>query len=185
MLFTHFGLSGPIILSLSGRVVDLLSKGRVEISINLKPALSLEQLDLRLQRELMTQHRKGLRGILKTLLPGSLIPVFIRLSGIGADKKGHQITSEERRRINALLTDFRMTITSSRPLEEAIVTAGGVSLKEVDPRTLESRIIRGLFFSGEVLDIQGKTGGYNLQAAFSTGWVAGESAARKRMAHSS
>jgi predicted Rossmann fold flavoprotein len=184
MLFTHFGLSGPIILTLSGRVVDLIRKGRVEISLNLKPALSGEQVDLRLQRELKAHHLKGLQGILKTLLPNSLIPVFIALSQIPADKKGHQITSEERARIKTLLTDFRLKIKGARPLEEAIVTAGGVSLKEVDPRTLESRIIRGLFFSGEVLDIQGKTGGYNLQAAFSTGWVAGESAAKKLIAHS-
>jgi len=184
MIFTHFGISGPIILTLSGRVGECLRQGRVEIGINLKPALSADQLDQRLQRELTAHHRQGFQGLLKTLLPNSLIPVFIRLLQIPADKKGHQITGEERARIRALLTDFRLSIKGLRPLEEAIVTAGGVSLKEVDPRTLESRILPGLYLCGEVLDIQGKTGGYNLQAAFSTGWVAGESAAEKLIADS-
>ena len=179
MLFTHFGISGPIILTLSGRVVDILKEGRVEISINLKPALTPEQLDERLKREFKAHHLKGLQAILKLLLPNSLIPVFWGLVNIPGDKKGNQITAEERLRIRTLLTDLRMTVTGTRPLEEAIITAGGVLLKEVDPKTMESKIIPGLFLCGEVLDIQGKTGGYNLQAAFSTGWVAGESAARK------
>ncbi len=179
MLFTHFGVSGPIILTLSGRVADVLKQGRVEISINLKPALTQEQLDERLKRELKTHHLKGLQGILKFLLPNRMIPVFLALSQIPRDKKGNQITAEERSRMRTLLSDFRMTVTGTRPLEEAIITAGGVLLKEVNPKTMESRIISGLFLCGEVLDIQGKTGGYNLQAAFSTGWVAGESAAKR------
>lgn len=179
MLFTHFGISGPIILSLSGRVVDALTQGRVEIAINLKPALTPEQLDLRLQREFKAHHLKGFKAILKLLLPSGLIPVFCRLSGIPEDKKGNQISAEERARLKSLLTDLRLTVSSARPLDEAIVTAGGVRLQEVDPKTLQSKIIPGLFFCGEILDIQGKTGGYNLQAAFSTGWVAGENAAKK------
>ena len=179
MLFTHFGVSGPIILTLSGGVVDGLSQGKVEISINLKPALNQDQLDNRLQRELKAHHLKGLSGVLKLLLPNKLIPVFLDLLNMAGDKKGNQITADERFRIRSLLSDLRMTITGARPLEEAIVTAGGVSLKEVNPKTLESKIVQGLFLCGEVLDIQGKTGGYNLQAAFSTGWVAGESAAIK------
>ena len=179
MLFTHFGISGPIILTLSGSVVDRLKEGRVEISINLKPALTPEQLDERLKRELKAHHLKGLQAILKFLLPGRMIPVFLELAGIPGEKKGNQISAEERLRIKTLLTDWRITVTGPRPLEEAIITAGGVHLKEVDPKTMESRIVKGLFLCGEILDIQGKTGGYNLQAAFSTGWVAGESAARR------
>lgn len=179
MIFTHFGISGPIILSLSGRVVDILKQGKVVISINLKPALTPEQIDERLQREFKAHHLKGLQGILKFLLPGKMIPVFLALSQIPGDKKGNQITAEERSRLKTLLTELQITITGPRPLEEAIVTNGGVSLREVNPATLESKIVSGLYLSGEVLDIQGKTGGYNLQAAFSTGWVAGESAARK------
>jgi predicted Rossmann fold flavoprotein len=160
-------------------VVDGLSRGKVEISVNFKPALNQDQLDARLQRELKAHHLKGLSGILKLLLPNKMIPVFLNRINIPGDKKGNQITAEERSRLRSLLTDWRMTIFSHRPIEEAIVTAGGVSLKEVNPKTLESKIVPGLFFCGEVLDIQGKTGGYNLQAAFSTGWVAGESAALK------
>jgi predicted Rossmann fold flavoprotein len=179
MLFTHFGISGPIILTLSGGVVDILKEGRVEISINLKPALSPDQLDERLKRELKALHLKGLQTILKLLLPNRMIPIFLELVKIPSDKKGNQISAEERWRLRSLLTDWRMTVTGPRPLEEAIITAGGVHLKEVDPKTMESKIVQGLFLCGEVLDIQGKTGGYNLQAAFSTGWVAGESAAKR------
>ena len=179
MLFTHFGISGPIILTLSGSVVDFLKEGRVEISINLKPALTPEQLDERLKRELKAHHLKGLQGILKFLLPNKMIPIYLGLAKIPGGKKGNQITAEERWRMRTLLTDWRMTVTGTRPLEEAIITAGGVLLKEVDPKTMESKIVKGLFLCGEILDIQGKTGGYNLQAAFSTGWVAGESAARR------
>jgi predicted Rossmann fold flavoprotein len=179
MLFTHFGVSGPIILTLSGGVVDGLSQGKVEISINLKPALNQDQLDNRLQRELKAHHLKGLSSVLKLLLPNKMIPVFLDLLNMAGDKKGNQITADERFQIRSLLSDLRVTITRARPLEEAIVTAGGVSLKEVNPMTLESKIVQGLFLCGEVLDIQGKTGGYNLQAAFSTGWVAGENAAIK------
>lgn len=179
MLFTHFGVSGPIILTLSGCAVDRIKEGRVEISINLKPALTQEQLDERLKKEFKTHHLKGLQAILKLLLPNRMIPVFLELAGIPGAKKGNQISAEERRRIKSLLTDLRMTVSGTRPLEEAIITAGGVHLKEVDPRTMESKILPGLFLCGEILDIQGKTGGYNLQAAFSTGWVAGESAAKR------
>jgi len=179
MLFTHFGISGPIILTLSGPAIDCLREGKVEVSINLKPALSQEQVEQRLLKEFKTHHLKGLKSILKLLLPNKLIPVFCRLSAIPEDKKGNQITSEERARLKGLLTDLRLTVVGALPLEEAIVTAGGVLLKEVDPKTLESKIVQGLFLCGEILDVQGKTGGYNLQAAFSTGWVAGESAAAK------
>ncbi|MEW6186313.1 MAG: NAD(P)/FAD-dependent oxidoreductase [Thermodesulfobacteriota bacterium] len=179
MLFTHFGISGPIILTLSGVVVDSLAKGKVEISINLKPALSREQLDERLKREFKTHHLKGLQSILKFLLPNRMIPIFLDLGQIAGEKKANQITAEERFRLCALFMDLRLTITAARPLEEAIISAGGVRLKEVDPRTMESKVVKGLFLCGEVLDLQGKTGGYNLQAAFSTGRVAGENAAKR------
>ena len=178
MLFTHFGLSGPIILTLSKTVVDSLAKGRVEISIDLKPALLREKLDARFLREIKEHSNKNFDNILKNLLPQSMIPVFIKLVGIPHDKKVHQITQKERMDLIALLKDMRFTITKSRPIEEAIVTAGGVSTKEIDPKTMESKIVKGLYICGEVMDVDAKTGGYNLQAAFSTGWVAGTMAAK-------
>ena len=178
MLFTHFGLSGPIILTLSKTVVDSLAKGRVEISIDLKPALSREKLDARFLREIKEHSNKNFDNMLKNLLPQSMIPVFIKVAGMPHDKKVHQITQKERMELIALLKDMRFTITKSRPIEEAIVTAGGVSTKEIDPKTMESRIVKGLYICGEVVDVDAKTGGYNLQAAFSTGWVAGTMAAK-------
>ena len=178
MLFTHFGVSGPIVLTLSKRAVDALAKGQVCMSINLKPALSSEELDQRLQRELDAHGRRQLRNTLAELLPDRMIDVFVTLLGISADKRGHQITAVERKRITALLQDLRVTITGSRPIAEAIITAGGINTTEIDPRTMESKLIKGLFFCGEVIDVDADTGGYNLQAAFSTGYLAGESAAR-------
>ena len=175
MLLTHFGVSGPIILTLSKTYTKLEDKSDVSLSINLKPAVSREALDERLIRD-FTQTRQ-FKNYLPELLPRTLIPVFIQLSGIPADTPVNRITAAQRRRMIELLTDFRLTITGARSADEAIVTAGGVSLKEIDPRTMESRLIQGLFFAGEVMDIDAVTGGFNLQAAFSTGWVAGESAA--------
>ncbi|HBR17033.1 MAG: FAD-dependent oxidoreductase [Deltaproteobacteria bacterium RIFCSPLOWO2_12_FULL_43_16] len=180
ILFTHFGLSGPIILTLSKTVVDSLAKGTVEISLDLKPAISKEKLDLRFLREIKEHSNKNVDNMFKNLLPQSMIPVFIKLVGIPHDKKVHQITQKERGEVIALLKGMRFTIAQSRPLEEAIVTAGGVSIKEIDPKTMESKIIKGLYICGEVIDVDGKTGGYNLQAAFSTGWVAGTAAATER-----
>ncbi len=178
MLFTHFGVSGPVVLGLSRRAVDALAKGRVSLSVNLKQALTSEELDKRLQRELRNHGRRQLRNILAELLPHKMINVFVALLDIAADKLGHQITAAERKRMVALLRDLRMTVTGSRPISEAIVTAGGVDTSEVNPRTMESRVIKGLFFCGEVIDVDADTGGYNLQAAFSTGYLAGESAVR-------
>ena len=178
MLFTHFGLSGPIILTLSKTVVDSLAKGKVEVSLDLKPALSREKLDARFLREIKEHSNKNFDNMLKNLLPQSMIPVFIKVTGMPHDKKVHQITQKERMELIALLKDMRFTITKSRPIEEAIVTAGGVSTKEIDPKTMESRIVKGLYICGEVVDVDAKTGGYNLQAAFSTGWVAGTMAAK-------
>jgi len=178
MLFTHFGVSGPVVLSLSKRAVDALAKGRVSLAINLKPALTPAQLDSRLQRELMEHGRRQLRGILGELLPRKMITTFITLLGIPAEKPGHQITAEERTCMAMLMQDLRTTVIASRPIGEAIVTAGGVDASEIDPRSMESKLIKNLFFCGEVIDVDADTGGYNLQAAFSTGYVAGESAAR-------
>jgi predicted Rossmann fold flavoprotein len=177
MLFTHFGVSGPIILTLSGPAVARLGWGRLELSIDLKPGLSPEKLDLRLQRDLDQHGKRTYRNLLKGLLPQKMIGTVIARTGIPPDKPGHQITATERLLLRDLLHDFRLTIVGHRPLEEAIVTAGGVDTREIDPRTMASRLVGGLYFAGEVLDVQADTGGYNLQAAFSTGYVAGRAAA--------
>ena len=179
MLFTHFGVSGPTILSHSGRIVDALRLGqRVHLSIDLKPALDDKELDARLIRDLNAHGKQQYRALLKGLLPSKLIPVCIAMTGIPAARVSHQITAQERGRLRSWLKDFRLEVSGHRPLREAIITAGGVDTREVDPRTMASRLLEGLYFAGEVLDIDADTGGYNLQAAFSTGWVAGRSAAQ-------
>ncbi|MBN1265387.1 MAG: NAD(P)/FAD-dependent oxidoreductase [Anaerolineales bacterium] len=180
MLFTHFGISGPIILTLSRSIVDaLLENKRVSIGIDLKPALDQEKLDARLRRDLDEYGRRTFKHILAGLLPRKLIEVCIDQVSIPADKPGHQITSEERERLRCWLKDFRLEITEPMPISTALVTAGGIHLKEINPKTMESRLIPDVFFAGEILDLDGDTGGYNLQAAFSTGWVAGNAAAAK------
>ncbi len=179
MLFTHFGLSGPIILSLSRQVVDALRLGqRVILSIDLKPVLDEHKLDARLLRDLTAHGKQKFRTLLKELLPSKLIPICTDLTGISPDKLAHQITAKERKRLRMWLKDFPLEVTGYQPFTEAIVTAGGVDTREVDPRTMASRLVEGLYFAGEVLDVDADTGGYNLQAAFSTGWVAGRSASR-------
>jgi len=178
MLFTHYGISGPIILTLSGPAVARKGRGHLEMAINLKPGLSPEKLDARLRRDLDQHGKRTYRNLLKALLPQKMIDVVAARSGIPPHKPGHQITAIERRRLRDLLHDFRLTIVGHRPLEEAIVTAGGVDTDEIDPRTMVSRQLGGLFFAGEVLNVQADTGGYNLQAAFSTGYVAGRAASR-------
>ena len=177
MMFTHFGIGGPITLRMSLAIVDVLEQGPVSVSIDLKPALSHEQLRQRLQRDFDRYSKRSFGNILKGLLPNKMVAAFVDLSGIPPDKPGHQITAEERERLLSLLKSLRFNIRGSLPLTAAMVTAGGVSLKEVDPRTMASRLVRGLYFCGEVIDIDADTGGFNLQAAFSTGYVAGESAA--------
>lgn len=177
MLFTHFGVTGPIILSLSRQVTSENTPGSFTLRINLKPALDEETLDLRLQKDFLKFQRRQLKNSLQELLPASLIPVVINLSGVSGDKFVHQITREERQLILKVLTGLELTVLGPRSLSEAIVTVGGVSLKEINPRTMESKLVQGLYFAGEILDVDGLTGGYNLQAAFSTGYVAGESAA--------
>ena len=175
MLFTHFGISGPIVLSCSYKAVDYWQKTKELLIgiIDFKPALTPEKLDARILRDIEEQKNKQLKNSLHSLMPSKLIPVFIQRAGISPDKAMHQITREERQRMVELLKNFRFTITKARPIEEAIVTAGGVSVKEVSPKTMESKLVRGLYFTGEVLDIDGMTGGFNLQAAFSTGYLAG------------
>jgi predicted Rossmann fold flavoprotein len=175
MLFTHFGVSGPIILTLSRGVGDLVAKGRVTVSIDLKPALSKEQLHARLVRDF--RQTKHVRNYLRDLLPGSLIDVFVGLAGLDPEKPVNVVTARERAKMVELLKDLRVTVMGMGPLDQAIVTSGGVSIREIDPRTMMSTLVDGLFFAGEVIDIDAETGGFNLQAAFSTGWVAGEAAA--------
>jgi hypothetical protein len=178
VLFTHFGVSGPIILALSRQVVDLLHQGqRPTLAIDLKPALDEATLDARLLRDLDSHGRRQFHTVLQELLPRLLIPVCSELTGIPPDKPAHQINAGERKRLRAWLKDFRLEVTGHRSFAEAIVTAGGVDLREVEPRTMASRLVPGLYFAGEVLDLDADTGGYNLQAAFSTGWLAGRSAA--------
>jgi predicted Rossmann fold flavoprotein len=178
LAFSKPGLTGPVILTLSGEAVDIMASGdRVVFSIDLKPALDEKKLDARLQREIQKRGKESFDSLLRGLLPREMVPVCLELTGIPAEHKVHNISADERRRLRNWLKDFRLEVTGHRPFSEAIVTAGGVDTREVDPRTMQSRLITGLFFAGEVLDIQGDTGGYNLQAAFSTGWLAGRSAA--------
>jgi predicted Rossmann fold flavoprotein len=175
MLFTHFGVSGPVILTMSGQIADDLAAGnKVELSIDLKPALTGEKLDKRLIREFDASGTKQFKTVMKNLLPNRLIPVFITMSGIAPDRKCGQITSVERKNLARLLKNLRITVKSPRAFEEAIITRGGIELKEIDPRTMQSKLVDGLYFCGEVIDVDGNTGGYNLQAAFSTAWLAAE-----------
>ncbi len=179
MLFTHYGLSGPIVITLSQTIVDALSQNKqVEVSIDLKPALDEKKLDNRLLRDFASHSNQQFQNILRGLLPQKMIAVCCQLTGIDPEKSGHQITAKERKILRVWLKDFRLNVTGHRGYKEAIVTAGGISLKEINPRTMESKLVSGLYFAGEILDINGETGGYNLQAAFSTGWLAGLSASK-------
>jgi predicted Rossmann fold flavoprotein len=178
MIFTEFGVTGPVILTLSGEVVDGLRSGAgMALSIDLKPALDEQKLEARLLRDLESRNKEKMSSVLRGLLPREMIPVCLKLNDIPDDRLAGQLTAKERKRLKTWLKDFRLPISGHRPFSEAIITAGGVNLKEVDPRTMESRKARGLYLAGEILDIQGDTGGYNLQAAFSMGWLAGRAAA--------
>lgn len=175
MMFTHFGITGPIVLSLSHTLGKLMRKkniGTIGLDINLKPALSSETLDKRLQKDFDLYSKKQLINGMKDLLPSRLIPLIIELAGIDPQKPINQISKEERQQIGYMLQHMPLTVKGLRPVEEAIVTAGGISLKEFNPKTMESKLVKGLYGAGEVLDIDAFTGGYNLQAAFSTGYVA-------------
>lgn len=175
MLFTHFGVSGPLVLSASALMRDTktLESGKYVLRIDLKPALSNEQLDKRLQRDFIENANRDFINSLGGLLPSKLVPVFTELSGISAHQKTNQISKEQRLRAVSLLKGLELTAKRLRPIEEAVVTAGGVKLKEVNPTTMESKLVKGLYFAGEVLDADAYTGGYNLQIAFCTGHAAG------------
>jgi hypothetical protein len=172
MLFTHFGVSGPVILTLSRFVIDSMKNG-VRLIIDTKPALSHEKLDRRMIRDFTENANKRAKHSLDALLPKSLAAYAFDLSGINPDKPVHQISKDERHALAKLLKGLTVNITGLRPFSEAVITAGGVSTKEIDPATMESRICKGLHFAGEVLDVDALTGGFNLQIAFSTGYAAG------------
>ena len=177
MLFTHFGLGGPTILLMSLSVVEAMGKGPVSILIDLKPALTRKHLHKRLQRDMDNSSKRKIAGIIKEYLPSKMIEPFIEQTGIDKEKLAHQITASEREKVVEVLKALRFNIKSTLSMEKAIVTAGGVALDEIDQRTMASKLITGLYFCGEVMDIDADTGGYNLQAAFSTGYLAGEKAA--------
>jgi predicted Rossmann fold flavoprotein len=180
MIFTHFGLSGPIILTLSRMVVDALhQKSKVELSLDLKPALDEQKLDARLLRDLNEGGNKKMVNLFRGWLPASMIPVFIDMLGIDPEMAGHQLSSKERKRIRNLMKDFRLGICGHRSFKEAIITAGGVPTQEISSKTMESKKVSGLYFAGEMIDLDAETGGYNLQIAYSTGWLAGRSSAKE------
>ncbi len=179
MVFTADGVSGPIILTLSRDIVDALdSQKKVRLSIDLKPALDDQKLDKRLLRDLDSEGKKNISNIFKNWLPASLIPVFLRALDIDPGKNGHQLTATERKNIRVMMKNMFFDVSGYHSFKEAVVTAGGVDTSGVNARTMESKIVKGLFFAGEVLNLDGDTGGYNLQIAWSSGWVAGNDAAR-------
>ena len=179
MLFTHFGVSGPTILSSSSHLLRYkdveakLKSGKISLYIDLKPALAPEELDKRILRDFEEIKNKEFKNSLDKLLPKKMIDVVIDLSGIDPYKKVNEITKEERTKLVNLLKNFKIIITGFRPVEEAIVTAGGISIKEINPKTMESKLVNGLFFAGEIIDVDAYTGGFNLQIAYSTGYTAG------------
>ena len=178
MLFTHFGVSGPTILSGSAHLLRVkevekkIKERKIVLKIDLKPALSLEKLESRIQRDFEKNTRKQFKNSLNELLPSKMIPYIIQHSGISEEKKVDEITKEERRRLALLLKELAFTVRGFRPIEEAIITAGGVNIKEINSSTMESKIIKGLFFAGEVIDVDAYTGGFNLQIAYSTAYLA-------------
>ena len=175
MLFTHNGVSGPMILSASAYVGKELQKGPLHAVLDLKPALSMEQLDDRILREFSEFPNRQFKNVIGSLFPARLTPVMLSLSGIDAEKPIHEITRAERRHFAELTKAFPFTITGTGSFSEAVITRGGVNVKEVDPGTMESRLLPGLFFAGEVLDLDAVTGGFNLQIAWSTGYLAAHS----------
>lgn len=177
-LFTGFGLSGPIVLDMSKSIGKLLINGQADLFIDFKPALDFDILDKRILRDLEKHNNKSIKNILPELLPKKLIPVILELAKIDPEKKGHSITKTERKKLKLLLKQFHLTVKSLLGFNKAIITAGGVTLKEIDPGNMRSRIMKNLYFAGEVLDLDGPTGGYNLQACWSTGYLAGEKAAK-------
>jgi predicted flavoprotein YhiN len=179
VMMTHSGIGGPTMLLMSLAIVDALESSPVSVSIDLYPSVDTNQLRQRLQSDFDRHGKKNYRNILTELLPQKMSDAFVEITGISPDKRGHEITAEERERLLSSLKSLRFNIEGPLPISAAIATAGGVSLDEIDPYTMASRLIDGLYFCGEVMDIDADTGGYNLQAAFSTGYVAGEEAARR------
>lgn len=180
MLFTHFGLSGPIILTLSRIATAALQNNeKVEFTIDLKPALDEQKLDNRLLRDLNEHGRKQLANIFRNWLPASMVPVFIEELKLDAEKMCHQVSSAERKQIRFMLKNLKFDVIKHRTFKEAIVTAGGIPTREISPKTMESKLVKGLYFAGEIIDVDAETGGYNLQIAYSTGWLAGNAAAGK------
>lgn len=173
MLFTHYGVTGPVILSASSVVGKRLKQKELTLHIDLKPALAEEQLDKRVLRDFESNHNRQFKNAVDGLFPAKLKPVMVELSGIPEEKKVNEITKEERLKFVRLIKDFTMTLTSLRGYNEAIITKGGVSVKEIDPGTMESKLVHRLYFAGEVLDLDAMTGGFNLQIAWSTGYLAG------------
>lgn len=171
MLFTHFGVSGPLVLSASSHIREM-QNGRYTLGIDLKPALSAEKLDARILRDFEENLNRDFVNGIRHLLPAKLIPVIAELSGIAPDRKINSITREERRKLGELIKAFPVRVSGFRPIDEAIVTSGGVSVREIEPRTMESKLVSGLFFAGEVIDTDAYTGGFNLQIAFSTAYSA-------------
>lgn len=171
MLFTHFGVSGPLVLSASSHIRDM-TPNRYHLEIDLKPALSPEQLDVRIRRDFAENLNRDFINGIRKLLPTKLIPVAVKLSGIAPETKINSITKEQRHKFGELIKSFPVRISGFRPIEEAIITSGGVSVKEINPRTMESKLVPGLFFAGEVIDTDAYTGGFNLQIAFSTAYSA-------------
>jgi hypothetical protein len=175
MLFTHFGISGPLVLSASSFYGRCKDKSRIKVVVDLKPALTEEQLDRRILREFEQNLNKQFKNVIGSLYPSKMIPVMIRLSGIDENKKIHEITKEERKQLLGMTKKLTMTVSGLRDFNEAIITQGGVSVKEVNPSTMESKLVKGLYFAGEILDVDALTGGFNLQIAWSTGHLAGSS----------
>ena len=175
MLFTHFGLSGPMVLSASAH----MEQGkRYSVSVDLKPALTAEELSKRIARDFAANPNKDFANSLDDLLPKKMIPVIVDLSGIDPHKKVNSVTRDERAKLAALLKKLDFAVTGTRPVEEAIITSGGVNVKEIDPKTMESKLVKGLYFAGEVIDVDALTGGYNMHIAMATGALAGENAAK-------
>ena len=179
MLFTHYGVSGPLVLSASSFLGKRKGEEELLLTVDLKPALSEEQLDKRILRDFEENLNRQFKNALNGLYPSKLISVMIERSGIDPEKKVHEITRQERRRLSELTKAFTLHVREKRGFDEAVITQGGVSVKEINPSTMESRLVRGLYFAGEVLDLDGLTGGFNLQIAWSTGYLAGISCARK------
>ena len=179
MLFTHFGVSGPTILSGSAHLVryknidNLLQNKKVKLHIDFKPALSHEKLDERVQRDFLEMKNKKFKNSLDKLLPQKMISTIIDISGINPEKQVNEVTKQERIGLVNILKDFIITIKNFRPIDEAIITSGGINIKEVNPKTMESKLVNGLFFAGEIIDVDAYTGGFNLQIAYSTGFTAG------------